>query len=277
MKRQHGFTLVELMVATGLGLLLSLAATQLFVANQVSFNFQRSTGDVQANGRYAIDKIASDLRMAGLPNPNDLSLSGMVMTMADAPVPSLNYVSRDSFQQSGISTDKSDQLVLQYAAPTDMVDCEGNTVLAGSYIIERYYVTDDADTGFKGLACDSATYASGAGAWTNTNTTGVILAPGVDSFKVLYGLDDGGVPNDVAQISRWVTSDTYRALPTPIPIVAVRVGLYVHSLESTGSHVAAPGDVWVLNTKIPQASVPNDNYLRRLFVTSVALRNVVGI
>lgn len=269
MSRQRGFTLVELMVAMGLGLLISLAATQLFVANQVSFNFQRSTGDVQANGRYGLDQIANDLRMAGLVNLGDVPVSGVVMTTSDAPVGSAN-LSQDNSQVSGIN--KSDQLTVQYAAPSTMLDCEGNTVAQGTYLVERYFVTTDPDdANVHSLACDSATYVGAT--LTNPTPNGVVLTPGVDSMKVLYGLDDG-VINGVPTVARWVSAGTYTGMsPRPV-IVAVRVGLLVRSTESIGNGIAAPGDIWVLNTKIAQASIPNDNHLRRLFVTSVALRNV---
>ena len=53
----RGFTLIELMVSLAIGLLVALAAVQMFVTNQQSFNLQRGMGDVQDNGRFALDFI----------------------------------------------------------------------------------------------------------------------------------------------------------------------------------------------------------------------------
>lgn len=277
MKSRRGFTLVELMVAIGLGLLLSLAATQLFVANQVSFNFQRSTGDVQASGRYAIDQIASDLRMAGLINQGQAPIPSIVMFTSDVPgLASASYVSADNTSQSGATPTSgigsTDQITLQYAMPVDGVDCQGNTVTQGTYLVERYFIRDDPDVpNTKSLACSSGTY-SFAGTVT-MSTTSTVLASGVDSFKVLYGLDDG--VNGVAQVSRWVSAGTYQAMAVPRPaIVAVQVGIYLKSGESVGNGIAPQADVWVLNNQITKASIPVDNRLRRLFVTTTALNNV---
>lgn len=277
MKREQGFTLIELIVAIGLGLLLSMAAVQLFVANQVSFNFQRSTGDVQASGRYAIDQIAADLRMAGLVNQGQVPVSSIVMFTSDVPgLSSTSYVSADNVSQSGATPTSgigsADQITLQYAMPVDGIDCQGNTVTQGTYLVERYFIRDDPDIpNTKSLACSSGTY-SFAGTVT-MSTSSTVLASGVDSFKVLYGLDDG--VNGVAQVARWVSAGTYQAMAVPRPaVIAVRVAIYLKSGEAVGNGIAPQAAVWVLNNQIPAASIPADNRLRRLFVTTAALNNV---
>jgi type IV pilus assembly protein PilW len=55
--KELGFTLIELMVSLALGLVIMLAAMQLFITNQINFNLQRGMGNVQENGRFAIDYI----------------------------------------------------------------------------------------------------------------------------------------------------------------------------------------------------------------------------
>jgi len=53
--RMRGFSVLELLIALSIGLLVSLAAVQLFVTNQVNFMLQRGLGDVSENGRFALD------------------------------------------------------------------------------------------------------------------------------------------------------------------------------------------------------------------------------
>ena len=51
MRKDKGFSLVELMVAMLLGLLITGAALQLFLANQQSFALQQTLSRVQENGQ----------------------------------------------------------------------------------------------------------------------------------------------------------------------------------------------------------------------------------
>ena len=54
MKKSKGFSLVELMVAMLLGLLITGAALQLFLANQQSFALQQTLSRVQENGQLFV-------------------------------------------------------------------------------------------------------------------------------------------------------------------------------------------------------------------------------
>lgn len=65
MKKSAGFTLVELMIALVLGLIVVGGSLALFVSQRVSSNFSGQMGEVQSEGRIALDAIARDLRSAG--------------------------------------------------------------------------------------------------------------------------------------------------------------------------------------------------------------------
>ena len=65
MKKSAGFTLVELMIALVLGLIVVGGSLALFVSQRVSSNFSAQMGEVQSEGRIALDAIARDLRSAG--------------------------------------------------------------------------------------------------------------------------------------------------------------------------------------------------------------------
>jgi len=65
-QRAHsGFSLVELMVAITLGLLLTAGMVQLFQGTKVTFNTNDALARVQENGRFAIELLKRELRMAG--------------------------------------------------------------------------------------------------------------------------------------------------------------------------------------------------------------------
>ncbi|WP_260295702.1 PilW family protein [Sedimenticola hydrogenitrophicus] len=62
---QHGIGLVEIMVALVLGLILMAGVGQVYVASKQSYRTAEAVSRVQESGRFAMIKIAEDLRMAG--------------------------------------------------------------------------------------------------------------------------------------------------------------------------------------------------------------------
>ncbi|WP_151981210.1 PilW family protein [Acinetobacter guerrae] len=112
---------------------------------------------------------------------------------------------------STISSPISDQLTIQFIAPTNMVNCEGSNVLVGDLVVERYFVRPDSNgvaTDYA-LACDANTPLTTAAAVTAAATArttpdettkvitpqaitglgnaGQIIIPRVDHFHVLLG------------------------------------------------------------------------------------------
>lgn len=294
-RRMQGFSMLELMVAMALGLLISAAAIQLFLANQVSLNFQRGMNDVQANGRFAIDQMVHDIRLAGLSPATGATAVpdtpvGLPIDAAD--IPSLPVASTALNRNATATTaavpgllTASDQLVVQYLALNDTTDCEGVSVAAGRYLIARYFIR--LDNGVPSLACDGGNRnvpspgvpsSLDVAAGREYGGNGTILLSGVDSFQVLYGVDDmivDGKTNGTARIARYIDAGTYAALVPRPTILAVRIGLFMHSQDRATNTPPVASNVMVLDQTIPAANVPQDGFLRRLFVTTISLRNVV--
>lgn len=62
--RQHGVTLVELMVALVIGLILTAGATQIFLGSKETYRTSEALSRVQENGRMALQLLARDIRQA---------------------------------------------------------------------------------------------------------------------------------------------------------------------------------------------------------------------
>lgn len=281
MKRQQGFSMLELMVAMALGLLISAAAIQLFLANQVSLNFQRGMNDVQANGRFAIDQMVHDVRLAGLgSSATTAPVTSIVFVPADLPGldSASTAVTSDANALSGLLSD-SDQLVVQYFAMSDSLDCEGNTVAANRFVVARYFIRLD-ESNVPSLACDGSSHDGSAletAAGKGYGDDGVILLSGVDSFQVMYGVDDkavSGATNNVARIARYVNAATYNGYASKPTVLAVRLGIYMHSQEAAGDVTPPSNDIQVLDSQLLKTDIPNDRFLRRLFISTVSLRNI---
>ncbi len=64
-RRQRGLTLIEILVAVTISLILLSGVMQIFMSSKQTYRFQESMARLQENGRFAIDFITRELRMAG--------------------------------------------------------------------------------------------------------------------------------------------------------------------------------------------------------------------
>ncbi len=85
-QRSQGLSLIELMVGMVLGLLLLGAVLQVYLSTKMTFVTQDQKSVVEEGGRYALDYLARDLRMAGLTGCSSRTMP------AGASLPTRNYV-----------------------------------------------------------------------------------------------------------------------------------------------------------------------------------------
>lgn len=74
MRKQSGFSLVELMIALVIGLLLIAGVIELFVGSKQMYRVQDMKARMQENGRYAIHQISSLISHAGYQGCNSLHM-----------------------------------------------------------------------------------------------------------------------------------------------------------------------------------------------------------
>jgi type IV pilus assembly protein PilW len=88
---QTGFTLTELMIAMVLGVILAGGVVNLFVVGQRSFRADENVARMQDQGRFAINEIVKDIRMAGyigeLVHPVSIVPDAGLVTGTDCGVP----------------------------------------------------------------------------------------------------------------------------------------------------------------------------------------------
>lgn len=260
----RGFTMIELMVSLALGMLVAAAATQLLVTNAQSFSQQRGITDVQDNGRFAMDFINRDIRPAGL-KPVGVFVNpfpSVVVEASQMPEATAALLTMNAAPSTGLGA--SDQLLVQRLTLEDTVDCEGNAVAANRYVVSRYFLrADPATNATSALACDGGFHDESV--LTNVGDAGVVLLGAVENMQVQVGIGNAGYPE------RYLRPDEYALLPLPRPrIIAVRVGAMVSSADGTQQIGEAP-DMNVLDELVDE--LPNDGRIRRVFVTSIALRN----
>ena len=279
---QYGFTLIELMVSLALGLIIMLAATQLFITNQLSFNLQRGMGNVQENGRFAIDYINSTVRSSeysSATTADEYLNAGVITDITQVPgLDDADFVSLNDETALGVGS--SDQLVVRQwvsAEMTNFRDCEGNVVPTERFVVSRYFVdSDDTAGSTAALRCDAGFYAEGDLTVTNYEDDGVVLLSTIDSFQVLIGIAATPTPPIGQRFPvRYMTVKDYADLSAPRPIItALRVGVLVRSSESTGESFGVPANIQVLDTVVLGSNI-NDKRVHRLFTSTLALRNSI--
>jgi type IV pilus assembly protein PilW len=86
----RGFGLVEIMLALLLGLVISLALTQVFITSKSTFLSQTSSASVQEDARFVLAKMVQEMRLAGafgcLASIRDESVGGQFSSAFRSPV-----------------------------------------------------------------------------------------------------------------------------------------------------------------------------------------------
>ena len=302
--RMRGFSVLELLIALSIGLLVSLAAVQLFVTNQVNFMLQRGLGDVSENGRFALDFMARQIRQGNYVPPGNTTVaitntttvgtenvwSTVVVGTDDLPtgtcglgtVISANdnaaLAAPSSGKQGGVGA--SDSLLIQYYTPIATMDCEGTAVPAASFVLARFFLRADtvAGTG-SALACEGGYHTGVADAplvnFSTTNTGGVVVLSSVDNFQVLLGVANTAAGlNNVPQ--QYMTISDYAALAKKRPPVsAIKLGMLVSSVDKAGNLLGTSPSFTVLDKTLSSTDIPTDNRVRRMYANTVTLRNLL--
>jgi type IV pilus assembly protein PilW len=248
--RQHGFTMVELMVAMTLGLLIVLVVAQVFLSSKDSYTAVEQLSRLQENARYSLGQMARVIRTAGyITDPN--ASRGTVFPSTAMAVDGTEGVSGASdsitvrFQGSGTPT-----------ADGTALDCLGNQIAGGNVSVNRYYVATGAN-GSNSLFCDNTGSVGPAAA-------AVELVPNVQNMQVLYGEDTNAdsAANYYVNRTSVVTADN---------IVSVRISI----LFSSNDFVASAADTKTYSLLGTNYTAGGDRRLRRVYTTTMTLRNRV--
>jgi type IV pilus assembly protein PilW len=103
-----GFTLTELIVAMGIGMVVLAAVTTTFMAQARFYNAQEQINEMQQNARGAFDVITRELKMAGY-NPNGGTFDGVTYSVSQL------MIQADLDGNGGISTSSSANEQITYA------------------------------------------------------------------------------------------------------------------------------------------------------------------
>lgn len=284
--RQSGISIVELMIAMTLGLVLVAGATQIFMANTQAFRLQSNISSAQETGRLGIEMLITDLRRAGVDEPESI----LALASRSFGVTGKN-ASATTAAVAGLLTD-SDEVTISYRVPPEvatMSDCEGHIANSTAVIVNRYFVKLDTNPSVPALFCEGTVDGIPAVA-----SGGTALIRGVESFQVQYGLASGygktaGKGNGFTSPVRYIlggngTLQDFDGVAginenDALQVASIRVALLVRS-EAGVQGVKAPANaITVLDTTVAKATLDGLKVggaypVHRYFIGTAALRNL---
>lgn len=295
---QRGFTLIELMVSLALGLIIVAAAVMLFIAGQKSFALQQGAADIQDNANFALNYMAKDIRMANL-NAVTATMTassangGIVFSTTNLAGVASSAVSKSEVSNTSNVNVGSDQLVIQYLptqaqidSDSGLFDCEGNQVQyidrdakTVPYVIERYFVHQDANINSNETSATALALACAAGRSNKmndfNNDNGQIIMKRVDYFHVLLTVQNSSGNFQDMTIAQYTNN-----APTA-RIVGVKLGVLVRSNQSVGvdSNIDLTKSFTVLDQSVTlNSTVQNaqSKNLRQVITQTIAIRNALG-
>lgn len=228
-KKQHGLTLIELLVALAISTVITIAAFSALIISRQGFTATDVASQLRDNSRFATDLLQRLGVQAGYvsdtfntrpplnnaPNPNP-SVTGFNSALINTADPQNQFTARPN-----ASVDGSDILILRYQpsetfpasgmVDSSMVNCAGNPATAAAsdpadWVVNIIHVAVNATDGEPSLMCtviDS----------TGTQNAQPIIR-GVETFQVLYGVngvsllgEPPAIPNTQNLATRYLRAD----------------------------------------------------------------------
>lgn len=120
---QTGISLIELMITMLIGLILLAGVTGIFLSSQQAYRMQEASSRVQESGRFALDVIAYDARMAGYNGCGSGNVNNILDTDNSAYDPSIHSVG-SGFSPPGSFSDEiaGDVLTINYMGSEGQFD-----------------------------------------------------------------------------------------------------------------------------------------------------------
>jgi len=326
-RSQLGITLIEMMIALVIGLLATGAMLKVYVDSSQLYRFNEGLARIQENGRFGLEFIRRDVRMAGFWECyRDADLTNHISPG------SANYIDFDAVHITGTNglehnepdePDEPDSITFLGAGrnvgtlSSDMTapDSALNVSSTDDFAIEEAVLISDCETAdiFRVTAVDhpaneittdelSKAYAAGSRLYRVQQTTFCIaefadpaqrslrqlvnpisgqtcgkehgddLVEGIENMQILMGedtnTDSEGAGGD-GTANRYVRPETSGLNDNSI--VSVRISLLTISPANNVTTAPVP---YVLNER---EITPSDKYLRKVFTTTITLRNKIGL
>ncbi len=246
--RQRGLTLIEIMVALVISLFLLAGLLQMFIGTRQSARVQENLSRVQENGRFAIDFVGRNIRLAGYRSRSTIE-AGIAFEDKFPGVRAVQGTNNDGVNGSDTITVAFEG---EGAGQGDIRNCL-NTQINDSVTSSNAFTINYVSASDKyELRCQS-----GAGVPAQT------ILEDVENMQILYGISDNPIGGS-GVANRYVPANNVGSWDR---VVSLRISVLIRTQEN--NLVAAP-QPYSFNGA---TTTPTDRRLRRVFTTTITLRN----
>lgn len=266
--KQRGMSLIELMIASFLGLLITIVAMEVLITANRSSLATDGVSQMQESGRFALSFLASQVRETGLNMPN--SPNEIIPFVTDS-------CNADTCISNTDDADAGDRLAIRWSPPDGRnTDCTGAATPAGAQVANVFWVEED--NGINSLYCQG--YLVNAGNALAQNSPAQAIVNGIEAMQVLYGV--GRNPNTVGydndrryhDVAQYVNADDVVGSEWD-RIYAIRIFLLARSLDGTetdGTLSNADRSYFLADARPYERA--DSSISRQVFSTTIALSNV---
>ena len=271
---QHGLTLIEIMVALLIGSFLLAGVIQIFIVNKQTYRVQENLSRMQENGRFSIDYLNRYIRLSGyianepfldIKNKNQNKRGTLTSEIFPPTNPAITGIN-----DNPASLNDSDSITIRFQgnpAYNPMTDCLGNVINSpnGNVIATNQFLIP---TGLQdnNLYCITVhNTATGAVVAGSAQTQPVI--EGVENMQIRYCMRTS-IPNNFScvaanNVTNWSA------------VQNVRISLLVRSSDDNLVNQSQSYQFDTDGDGVDETITPTDRRLRRVFTTTITLRNLL--
>jgi len=261
LRLQRGMTLIELMIASVLGLVITAAVMQIVITSNRTAIMSDNLAQSQETGRFVIGYLNEVLRRAGYTDNTD-----PIPPFADLCVKGQPPVGCSSNSNSAFG----DRIAIKRSLfAGDMNTCNGqpSALIEGSIVTDAYWVGADADNN-SGLYCQTFDQTQ------NPISNPVIIVNGVLALHALYGQALADSATGERNVQQYVSVDKLQTDPITGQInwrrvYAIRIAVLTRSFQS-GAIENTDRVYRLLDADLYSYS---DQTSRQVFSTSIAIAN----
>jgi type IV pilus assembly protein PilW len=239
---QTGLSLIEIMIALLIGAFLIGGVLQIFIDSKQTYRMQQNLSRLQENGRFAMDFLAQDIRMAGY--------WGCLRPSS----PNIDVAGENNNTATGDSIDNG----------TDTITLKGAFVLTPTGTCG--YPVGTSDTFYTDSSSTIKYKINASVLQQDTHGLHNGLVEGIQDMQILYGVDSDsdGTPNHYVPAS---------SVSNMGKVVSIRISLLAVTLDDNLTSEPQPYTYNGITTTTTSTPAVTDRKIRRVFTTTIALRN----
>ena len=261
--KQHGFTLLEILISLGISFVLILGVMQVYTNSHESFRKADAVARIQENGRFALDDLGNLIKQAGYREDPSISFEQTFPVNTSSNDPSKHFEIQGQFIQ-GLDAQEStnlptvnlsDVISVRFSGSADLLvfDCHGNSVPAQSISINTWFIANNNEN-IPSLFCDNGIEQRP-------------IVPGVENMQIVYGIDTDSDQAADQYLSAIEVGDQWNS------IVSARFHLILLSINDKISSNIEDIPVFLGENTNTSFTTNNDLRVRKQFVTTLSLRN----